>query len=106
MRLVANYLNRMCSTFFNIAGCVFCLGRCRLSHQNLNAKRGQSALRSKFHGPSVSCEVFRACVFHLYINETGSIEIGHRIRWGNKVRSASIFSAQSRFSSLSGSVSK
>src|SRR6185436_15886446 len=49
-RPAANDLDRMCSTFFNVAGCVPCLGGRRHSHQNVNAERRESPLSCKIHG--------------------------------------------------------
>lgn len=90
-RLVANYLHRMRSTFFDIAGCVSCFGRRRWSHQNMSAKRWESTLGSKLDGASVSCKVLRACVLHPDINEASLFEVSDRIRWGDEIGSASIF---------------
>jgi len=88
--LVANYLDRMCSTFFDIAGSVSCFDGRRLSHENMSAKRWESTLSSKFHCALVSRTVFRACVFDLDIIETSPLEVGHSFRWGDEMGSASI----------------
>jgi hypothetical protein len=90
-RLIANDLDGMRSTFFDIASCISCFCGSRLSHQNVNAKRRQSALSSKLYGTSVTREVFRTCVFHLDVNEASLLEVSHSIRGRDEIGSASIF---------------